>query len=244
MRMASENGVPNQSDDDGGSPSSAKNGGDSATDHASSSSTKQVGEHTPPTNSHHHHQEPKKLSNGYPENASSVKSLAADSANSDDEKPQLSPDCSPDTKDQLAGSRNQVIPTISTTGESSDSQSTSTNAEDGGGESSRNKGPAEQPGSEEPSTATEPEDRVIANSPDGRFLKYDIVIGRGSFKTVYKGLDTETGVAVAWCELQVSFMKILYNYNCDNSEVGLGTARQDRAGRAIAMIFFKFWEGC
>ena len=48
-----------------------------------------------------------------------------------------------------------------------------------------------------------PEDRAVAYSPDKRFLKYDIEIGRGSFKTVYKGLDTETGVAVAWCELQV-----------------------------------------
>ncbi|EEC15509.1 serine/threonine protein kinase wnk 1,3,4, putative, partial [Ixodes scapularis] len=40
-------------------------------------------------------------------------------------------------------------------------------------------------------------------SPDGRFLKFEEEIGRGSFKTVYKGLDTATGVAVAWCELQV-----------------------------------------
>ena len=49
------------------------------------------------------------------------------------------------------------------------------------------------------------EDPAVAYSPDSakRFLKYDIEIGRGSFKTVYKGLDTETGVAVAWCELQV-----------------------------------------
>ncbi|VFV18567.1 serine threonine-protein kinase wnk1 [Lynx pardinus] len=39
-------------------------------------------------------------------------------------------------------------------------------------------------------------------SNDGRFLKFDIEIGRGSFKTVYKGLDTETTVEVAWCELQ------------------------------------------
>ena len=214
--MASENGVPNQSDDDGGSPS-AKSGSDSAsgTSAADHTSMKHVGgaaktdDHAPPTNSHQHHQEPKKLSNGYPENASSAKPLA-DSANSDDEKPpQFFPDRSPDSKDQLSGSQSRVIPGISTTGESSDSQSTATTAElsmEGGGESSRNKGPAEPPGPEEPSTATatEPEDRVIANSPDGRFLKYDIVIGRGSFKTVYKGLDTETGVAVAWCELQVS----------------------------------------
>lgn len=46
------------------------------------------------------------------------------------------------------------------------------------------------------------EERAVAYSPDNRFLKYDIEIGRGSFKTVYKGLDTETGVAIAWCELQ------------------------------------------
>ncbi|KJH52782.1 hypothetical protein DICVIV_00989 [Dictyocaulus viviparus] len=39
---------------------------------------------------------------------------------------------------------------------------------------------------------------------DGRFLKFDEELGRGSFKTVYRGLDTETGVAVAWCELQES----------------------------------------
>lgn len=49
----------------------------------------------------------------------------------------------------------------------------------------------------------EAEERVIGHSPDNRFLKYDLEIGRGSFKTVYKGVDTETGVAVAWCELMV-----------------------------------------
>lgn len=207
--MASENGVPNQSDDDGGSPP-AKNGSDStagtSTDHTSSSSTKQVGgaktdDHTPHTDNHHH-QETKKLSNGYPESANSAKTPA----DSDDEKPHTSPNQSPDAKDQLSGSQNQVISTISTTGESSDSQSQTTNTELSveGAESSRNKGAVEQPVSEEASMTTELEDRVIANSPDGRFLKYDIVIGRGSFKTVYKGLDTETGVAVAWCELQVS----------------------------------------
>lgn len=45
--------------------------------------------------------------------------------------------------------------------------------------------------------------KAVATSTDGRFLKFDIELGRGSFKTVYKGLDTETGVEVAWCELQV-----------------------------------------
>uniref|UniRef100_A0A8C7U6U4 Serine/threonine-protein kinase WNK4 n=1 Tax=Oncorhynchus mykiss TaxID=8022 RepID=A0A8C7U6U4_ONCMY len=46
------------------------------------------------------------------------------------------------------------------------------------------------------------ETKAVATSPDGRFLKFNIEIGRGSFKTVYKGLDTETTVEVAWCELQ------------------------------------------
>lgn len=47
------------------------------------------------------------------------------------------------------------------------------------------------------------EEEAIAKSPDGRFIKYAKEIGRGAFKTVYRGLDTETSVAVAWCELQV-----------------------------------------
>ncbi|GAA6082991.1 serine/threonine-protein kinase WNK2 isoform X1 [Tachysurus ichikawai] len=44
---------------------------------------------------------------------------------------------------------------------------------------------------------------AVSTSPSGRFLKFDVELGRGSFKTVYKGLDTETWVEVAWCELQV-----------------------------------------
>ena len=56
-------------------------------------------------------------------------------------------------------------------------------------------------GNEEDDTAT----LAIASSPDGRFLKFSEEVGRGSFKTVFTGLDSETGVAVAWCELQVSF---------------------------------------
>lgn len=51
------------------------------------------------------------------------------------------------------------------------------------------------------------EEKAIAISPDERFLKFEEEIGRGSFKTVFRGLDTQTGVAVAWCELQVSTVK-------------------------------------
>ena len=55
-----------------------------------------------------------------------------------------------------------------------------------------------------PDKEDETEENAVSTSPGGRFLKFDTEIGRGSFKTVFKGLDTETGVQVAWCELQVS----------------------------------------
>ncbi|KAM8966077.1 LOW QUALITY PROTEIN: serine/threonine-protein kinase WNK3 [Sarcophilus harrisii] len=48
----------------------------------------------------------------------------------------------------------------------------------------------------------EAEMKAVATSPSGRFLEFDIELGRGAFKTVFKGLDTETWVEVAWCELQ------------------------------------------
>lgn len=78
---------------------------------------------------------------------------------------------------------------------------------DGGG------GRAREPNADVPSDVTgkagsdeneeEPGMKAVSTSPGGRFLKFDIELGRGSFKTVYKGLDTETWVEVAWCELQV-----------------------------------------
>lgn len=59
------------------------------------------------------------------------------------------------------------------------------------------------------SDTEEGEDEAIDVSPDGRYLKFDEEIGRGSFKTVYRGLDTQTGVSVAWCELQVSNSQVI-----------------------------------
>lgn len=56
------------------------------------------------------------------------------------------------------------------------------------------------------SDTEEGEDEAVDVSPDGRYLKFDEEIGRGSFKTVYRGLDTQTGVSVAWCELQVRYL--------------------------------------
>ena len=62
------------------------------------------------------------------------------------------------------------------------------------------------------SIEAEIEEKAVDSSSDGRFLKFAEEIGRGSFKTVYKALDTETGVAVAWCELQVLICLLLFVY--------------------------------
>ena len=64
------------------------------------------------------------------------------------------------------------------------------------------------------------ETKAVGMSNDGRFLKFDIEIGRGSFKTVYKGLDTETTVEVAWCELQV--YPTFFLLQCCGSHIWLG----------------------
>lgn len=46
----------------------------------------------------------------------------------------------------------------------------------------------------------EVEEKVVSVSLDGWFFKFDIEVGRGLFKIVYKGLDMEIGVVVVWCE--------------------------------------------
>lgn len=66
------------------------------------------------------------------------------------------------------------------------------------------------------SSIKDDDDEPVAMSPCGRFFKYDKEVGRGSFKTVYRGLDTETGVAVAWCELLVGFVFLHFKNKLPN----------------------------
>lgn len=77
--------------------------------------------------------------------------------------------------------------------------------EDSDEEQDKAKGPEEKDEDrpEQKKTRESEKEETVAMSPNGRFLKFDVNIGRGSFKTVFKGLDTETGVHVAWCELEV-----------------------------------------
>jgi hypothetical protein len=72
---------------------------------------------------------------------------------------------------------------------------------------------------------------------DGRFLKFDEELGRGSFKTVFRGLDTETGVALAWCELQENkFNKAERQRFRDEAEMLKGLQHPN------IVRFYDFWE--
>ncbi|XP_022249285.1 serine/threonine-protein kinase EDR1-like isoform X2 [Limulus polyphemus] len=73
-------------------------------------------------------------------------------------------------------------------------------------------------------------------SPDGRFLKFEEEIGRGSFKTVYKGLDTATGVAVAWCEFQERLNKSERQRFREEAEMLKGLQHPN------IVRFYDYWE--
>ncbi|CAJ0932726.1 unnamed protein product, partial [Mesorhabditis belari] len=98
------------------------------------------------------------------------------------------------------------------------------------------KGPEEDEEKEEP-PSDEFEEKPIDKSPDGRFLKFDEELGRGSFKTVFRGLDTETGVAVAWCELQDSKLNKMERQRFrDEAEMLKGLQHPN------IVRFYDYWE--
>ncbi|KAE8727325.1 putative serine/threonine-protein kinase WNK4 [Hibiscus syriacus] len=39
--------------------------------------------------------------------------------------------------------------------------------------------------------------------PSGRYVRYDEILGRGAFKTVYKGFDEVDGIEVAWSQISI-----------------------------------------
>ncbi|KAK9801869.1 hypothetical protein WJX73_004633 [Symbiochloris irregularis] len=49
-----------------------------------------------------------------------------------------------------------------------------------------------------------PEQPVAERDPTGRYLRYDHILGRGAFKTVYKAFDEEDAIEVAWNQVRVS----------------------------------------
>ncbi|XP_063282990.1 serine/threonine-protein kinase WNK2 [Pelobates fuscus] len=92
---------------------------------------------------------------------------------------------------------------------------------------------------EEEEDSEEADIKAVSTSPDGRFLKFDIEIGRGSFKTVYKGLDTETWVEVAWCELQDRKLTKQERQRFKEEAEMLKGLQHPNIVR-----FYDFWESC
>jgi WNK lysine deficient protein kinase len=50
--------------------------------------------------------------------------------------------------------------------------------------------------------------RVVDVSPNGNFVRYAEVIGRGSYKIVHKGFDRERGIEVAWSKIALSKLEV------------------------------------
>lgn len=45
-------------------------------------------------------------------------------------------------------------------------------------------------------------DDFVERDPTGRYFRYDEVLGRGAFKTVYKAFDEDEGIEVAWSKVK------------------------------------------
>jgi WNK lysine deficient protein kinase len=50
--------------------------------------------------------------------------------------------------------------------------------------------------------------RVVDVSPNGKYVRYAEVIGRGSYKIVHKGFDRERGIEVAWSKIVLSKLEV------------------------------------
>ncbi|KAJ3006843.1 Serine/threonine-protein kinase wnk3 [Thoreauomyces humboldtii] len=51
------------------------------------------------------------------------------------------------------------------------------------------------------------EHRVVETDPSGRFERYVKCLGKGAYKDVFKGFDTEEGMEVAWNQLRVDHLQ-------------------------------------
>lgn len=43
----------------------------------------------------------------------------------------------------------------------------------------------------------------VERDPSGRYVRYNDFLGKGAFKTVFKGFDEEDGTEVAWCQIDM-----------------------------------------
>ncbi|CAH0521244.1 unnamed protein product [Peronospora belbahrii] len=49
-------------------------------------------------------------------------------------------------------------------------------------------------------------DRPIEHSPRGRYIRFDIRLGTGAYKSVYKAYDTDQGIDVAWNAIDIGLL--------------------------------------
>ena len=71
----------------------------------------------------------------------------------------------------------------------------------------------------------------IEESPQGRYVCYSDILGRGSYKTVYRGYDTHNGIEVAWnsihlgslsereCNSIIKEIDTLKRLSCENENI-------------------------
>ncbi|EPZ34040.1 Protein kinase, catalytic domain-containing protein [Rozella allomycis CSF55] len=60
------------------------------------------------------------------------------------------------------------------------------------------------PASESESIPKDFEDRIVEVSPNGRYVKVNMILGKGAFKVVWKAIDREEGMEVAWNACQTT----------------------------------------
>ncbi|XP_042484216.1 probable serine/threonine-protein kinase WNK6 [Macadamia integrifolia] len=48
-----------------------------------------------------------------------------------------------------------------------------------------------------------PDPEAVETDPTGRYIRYNDVLGRGAFKTVYRGFDEIDGIEVAWSQIEL-----------------------------------------
>ncbi|DBA01866.1 TPA: hypothetical protein N0F65_006014 [Lagenidium giganteum] len=53
---------------------------------------------------------------------------------------------------------------------------------------------------------SEEHDRPVERSPRGRYIRFDIRLGSGAYKTVYKAYDTDQGIDVAWNAIDIGLL--------------------------------------
>ncbi|CAN4127145.1 unnamed protein product [Withania somnifera] len=90
------------------------------------------------------------------------------------------------------------------------------------------------------------EPEVVEESPDKRYFRYNEILGRGAFKTVYKAFDKIDGIEVAWNQICIDdalqspeYLETIYSENI----MKLYSSWVDDVNKSINMITELFSSG-